>query len=222
MTSLKKIKTNWSTAVSDKVFLYCLLIGLTISGAIVVTQPIFYRFLEARNGLVLNDILLGSIEPANVSVPIFILIWGMVFLGVARSLFTPRIFLNYMTGFILVTFMRMICLSLVPLNAPIGIVELKDPLTDVFYGGTFITKDLFFSGHTATLVLLFLSFEKRNDKIFAGIAAVLVAALLLVQHVHYTIDVMAAPFFSWIGFKAGQKLLSFIRFKFHVGLLPAQ
>ena len=222
MTAFKKIKTNWRTATSDKVFLYCLIVGLMISAAIVFTLPFFYQYLEARNGIVLKDILLGSIEPANVSLPIFILIWGMVLLGVVRSLYTPRIFLNYMTAFILVTIMRTICLSLIPLNPPLGIVELKDPFTDVFYGGTFITKDLFFSGHVATLVLLTLSFERKWDKIFTAIAAVIVAFLLLVQHVHYSIDVIAAPFFAWTGFKAGQKLLSFIRYKFQVSLLPAQ
>ncbi|HEX3386290.1 MAG TPA: phosphatase PAP2-related protein, partial [Mucilaginibacter sp.] len=54
-------------------------------------------------------------------------------------------------------------------------------------------KDLFFSGHTSTMVLIYLCLQKRTDKLIALIAAFAVACLLLVQHIHYTIDVLAAP-----------------------------
>ena len=196
---IKKVGESWSKAVAEKAFLACLLIGLLISAIIIITQPAFYRFIEARHGIVLNDFVLNNISPFNVSVPVFIIIWGMVCIGMIRCLTTPRIFLNYMAGFIIITFLRTVCLSLIALDPPPGIIELKDPFTDVFYGGTFITKDLFFSGHTATLVLLSLALEKKRDKLVCTIAAILVAVLLLVQHVHYTIDVIAAPFFAWLG-----------------------
>lgn len=97
-----------------------------------VTQPAFYRFIEARDGDVLDDFILDRISPINVSLPIFIIIWGLIGLGVARSLITPHIFLNYMVGFIFITFFRIVCLSLVALDPPVGIIELKDPFTDVF------------------------------------------------------------------------------------------
>jgi membrane-associated phospholipid phosphatase len=74
---------------------------------------------------------------------------------------------------------------------------LTDPLTGVFYGNSVITKDLFFSGHTATLTLIFLCLKKRNDRIIACVATVVVGFLVLVQHVHYTIDVLAAPIFAY-------------------------
>jgi hypothetical protein len=217
----KTIKENWATATSEKVFLFCFIIGWMICGAIIVSLPAFYRFIEARNGTVLNDFLLNIITPINVSLPIFIIIWGMVALGFVRSLFTPHIFLNYMMGFIFVTFFRTICLSLISLDPPVGIIELKDPFTDVFYGGVFITKDLFFSGHTATLVLLSLALEKKRDKMLGIIAAVLVGILLLVQHVHYTLDVIAAPFFTWAGFNLGQRVLASLREKYQVSMVSA-
>lgn len=218
----KKVKANWRAATTEKVFLFTLIIGLFISGFIVFTQPAFYRHIEAKHGLVLHDFLLNTIPPYNVSVPIFIIIWGMIFLGIIRSLITPHIFLNYMMGFIIITFLRIVCLSCIALNPPVGIVELKDPFTDLFYGGIFITKDLFFSGHTATLVLLSLALEKKRDKILCIAAAIVVGALLLVQHVHYTIDVIAAPFFAWAGYISGQKILSYLRLRYQQTLLSAQ
>ncbi|CAN5550224.1 phosphatase PAP2-related protein [soil metagenome] len=219
---LRKVKDNWRAATADKVFLQCLIIGLLVSSIIVVAQPAFYRHIEARNGVVLHDFLLNKITPYNVSVPIFIIIWGMIFLGIVRSLITPRIFLHYMMGFIVITFLRIICLSTIALDPPIGIVELKDPFTDLFYGGVFITKDLFFSGHTATLILLTLALEKKRDKVLCITAATIVGCLLLVQHVHYTIDVIAAPVFAWVGYISGQKILAFFRLKYLQSALSTQ
>jgi hypothetical protein len=77
-------------------------------------------------------------------------------------------------------------------------VHLIDPITGIFYGNAVITKDLFYSGHTSTMVLVLLCLEKRIDKIVASIALIVVMILLLVQHIHYTIDVVAAPVFVYI------------------------
>lgn len=217
----KKINGNWREAYANRVFRLTLLTGLAISAVIIYTQPAFYRFLVARQGVVLNDILLSKILPYNVSVPVFIIIWGMILLGIRRCLTAPHIFLNYMLGFIVITFLRVICLSSIALDPPVGIMELKDPFTDLFYGGVFITKDLFFSGHTATLVLLSLALENQRDKRLCLLSAIVVAALLLVQHVHYTIDVIAAPIFAWVGYTIGQKVLAVIRTKQAEKSVPA-
>ncbi|MEB0249607.1 phosphatase PAP2-related protein, partial [Mucilaginibacter sp. 5B2] len=76
-----------------------------------------------------------------------------------------------------------------------------------FYGNTVITRDLFFSGHTSTMVLIFLCLEKRNDKILGFICIVAVMVLLLVQHIHYTIDVVAAPILVYLIFLGVRKML---------------
>jgi hypothetical protein len=79
---------------------------------------------------------------------------------------------------------------------------LNDPFVDfVGYGKNIITKDLFFSGHTSTLFLLFLIARKRALKIFFLAITLAVAMFLLKQHVHYTIDVLAAPVFAWISYR---------------------
>src|SRR5438045_8405143 len=95
---VSKIRNNWREALTEKLVLQCLIACLFISGLIVITQPSFYMFIEARHGVVLHDFLLNKISPANVSIPVFIIIWGMVCLGIVRCLITPHIFLNYMAG----------------------------------------------------------------------------------------------------------------------------
>jgi len=51
-----------------------------------------------------------------------------------------------------------------PLDAPERLILLNDPFVQFIGSGEALTKDLFFSGHTATLFLLFLrSADQRND-----------------------------------------------------------
>jgi membrane-associated phospholipid phosphatase len=94
---------------------------------------------------------------------------------------------------------RNVCLYLVALDPPASIVELYDPLINkIFYRGEQITRDLFFSGHTATLLVFGLSLVPRNHKkIFISLAAVM-GISVLVQHIHYSIDVGAAFLFTYI------------------------
>lgn len=92
----------------------------------------------------------------------------------------------------------MLTILMVPLAAPAGLVELVDPLTGVFYGHTVITKDLFYSGHTASLLTMYFCLPKKSDRMLVLIATLIVGCLLLVQHVHYTIDVLAAPVFVFL------------------------
>ena len=96
-----------------------------------------------------------------------------------------------------VTLLRMSFIGLISLNPPLGLIPLADPITNLFYGKDYITHDLFFSGHTTTVFLIFLCLKRKNDRIFALFASVSVGFLLLVQHVHYTADVVAAPVFTY-------------------------
>jgi membrane-associated phospholipid phosphatase len=80
-------------------------------------------------------------------------------------------------------------------------IILNDPLVEFFGTGQTLTKDLFFSGHTATLLILFLVSEKKIVKTVFLISTILVAIAVLLQHVHYTIDVFAAVFFTYACYK---------------------
>jgi membrane-associated phospholipid phosphatase len=56
-----------------------------------------------------------------------------------------------------------------------------------------INKDLFYSGHTASLFIMFFIARNRVWKIICFIGAIIVPVLLVWQRVHYTIDVLFAP-----------------------------
>ena len=187
------LKDNWTAIWNSHYRRYELIIGPVIMLGIIFTLPFFFAHIQKRKGAVLNDWLLASIPPHDVSVLIFALIWGMVILIVVRAINNPSIIITFVWTLIFVYIVRFFTLSVVALDPPAGLVPLADPLSSAFFRSGAITKDLFFSGHTSDMVLIYLCLQKRTDKIIALIAAFAVACLLLVQHIHYTIDVLAAP-----------------------------
>jgi hypothetical protein len=187
------LKHNWTVIWNSRNKRYQMIIGTVIVAAIIFSLQFFFAHIQKRKGAVLNDWLLARIPPHDVSVLIFALIGAMALLILIRAINNPSIYITYCWTLIFVYIVRFVTLSLVALDPPTGMVPLVDPISSAFSGNAVITKDLFFSGHTATMVQIFLCLEKRTDKLIALIAAVAVACLLLVQHIHYTIDVLAAP-----------------------------
>ncbi len=184
-------------------------IGIATLSIILYMLPYFFQRIENRTGILLNDWLLDSIPAYNVSVPIFIIIWSMVLLIFIRIIKDPEIFITFLWAYILVSLSRLITISLIPLNPPIGLIPLADPLSNSFYGAKFITKDLFYSGHTATQFLMFLCLKQKSDKIMALVATICIGILLLIQHVHYTIDVISAPIFTYLLWLVSKKISNF-------------
>jgi len=204
---LEKVRLSWKSSFSDKRFRNSFIAGFIVLLILLSLLPVFYPHIESRKGIVLNDWVLNLLTPHDVSVPIFMIIWGAGVMGIYRTLTKPEIFLQFIYAYIFFVITRSICLVLVPLDPPVGIVELKDPLTNIFYGGKFMTKDLFYSGHTCAVVLICMLLEKKADRLILIPAAFTLAILLLVQHVHYTIDILAAVLFSVICLKSGNAIL---------------
>jgi hypothetical protein len=200
---------NWLLAIKNISFRSKLIIGIFLLLVILIVLPFFFQYIERRQGYDLNDGLLNALPATNVSIPIFAMIWSMVLLFIIRSLTNPQLFITYLFGFLFLCLCRIITLTLVPLNAPNALIDLQDPLSNFFYGTKqFITKDLFFSGHTATVCLFFLCFQRKWDRIISLICTIAVGFLVLVQHVHYTIDVIAAPIFTYLSFFMAKKIVN--------------
>lgn len=157
--------------------------------------PAFFARIETRRGVVLQDRLLAAIPPYNVSVLIFMIVWGSGAWLLFRAWKAPEIIPLYIWAYLFMCLSRIITISLMPLGPPIGMLPLKDPFTGIFYGRHVVTHDLFYSGHTATVLLIALCLPNQADKkAVYGLLTVLVA-LLIIQHIHYTADIVAAfPF----------------------------
>lgn len=161
----------------------------------------FLAFVEGRQGVVLADPVLKLFNPIDLTW----LTFGLIYISLIVAIFSfaskPEILLLALQSYLLLVIFRIMVMYSVPLDAPEGLILLNDPFVQFFGSGEVLTKDLFFSGHTATLFLLFLVSEKKYLKIIFLISTVLVGIAVLLQHVHYTVDVLAAPFFAYSSYR---------------------
>jgi membrane-associated phospholipid phosphatase len=90
------------------------------------------------------------------------------------------------------------------------LIPLIDPfLAKVAYGGNAVfVKDLFFSGHTSTLAIVYFIEKKKSLKSILLISTIMVGLLLIWQHVHYSIDILGAWVVSWLVYTIIQRLNS--------------
>jgi hypothetical protein len=197
---------TWQIAWDYQAFRIKFILGMLILIAILIFIPHFFLKIEAREGSILNDWVLAHLPAVDVSIYIFIILYAMVGLFLYRMSKNTLMCLTALWAFIFLCAARIITITLVPLNPPADIINLADPCSIFFYRSNVITKDLFFSGHTATMFLGAMCMEKKKDKIIAFIATALIAGLLLIQHVHYTADILAAPVFTWLCWYLGKSM----------------
>ena len=166
----------------------------------------FLNYVEARKGIVLNDPVLNLFEPVDLTWLTFSLIYVSLFIAIIFLIKNPSKLIIAFQGYIILTLVRIAVMYLVPLNPPAGMISLNDPFVEYFGTGQLLTKDLFFSGHTATIFLFYLVSEKKLLKIVFLISTIIVGISVLLQHVHYAIDVVAAPFFALGAYRLAFKI----------------
>lgn len=199
---------SWAETLKHDQLRVKLYVGLALLVGILISFPFFFQYIEQRSGQTLADPVLDILSPKDVSIPIFAMIWSTTILLIIRSIQKPHLFMVCMYGFIFVSLSRFGTILLFPLNPPEGLIPLVDPISNSFYGESYITKDLFYSGHTATQCLFFLCFHRKIDRLIALFCTIAIGFLVLVQHVHYTVDVLAAPIFTLVCFYIARKIVN--------------
>ena len=183
-----------------------LYIGLVANILALAALPFFFQVIEARQGYKLHDVVLNNIPSIDFSIPIFAILWSIPLLFLFRSFKSPVLFIVVLYGYVLLNLTRMITISVFPLETPPGLIPLIDPISNSFYGEKFVTKDLFYSGHTAAICLFFFAFHRKTDKMITLLFTIAIGIMIIFQHVHYTIDVIAAPVFAFICYWAGKRM----------------
>jgi PAP2 superfamily C-terminal len=190
----------WSEAWSDRRFRAEVMLTLAAFVGVLVLMARFLAWVEVRPGVVLPDAVLAAIPPRDVTWVTFTLIYAGILAAVAVLLPYPRRLILGLQSYVVLVVLRMVVMSVTPLEAPPGMFILRDPLVQVLGTGEPLTKDLFFSGHTSTSFLLFLLAPGRRARSFFLVCTVAVGACVLWQHVHYTVDVLAAPLFAYASY----------------------
>jgi len=157
----------------------------------------FLDMVERRPGATLPDPVLALFPAVNLTWLTFLIIYAGIIAGLALLIQNPRRLLLVFQGYALMALLRMAAMYLAPLDPPPGMIELRDPFVEFFGGGKTLTRDLFFSGHTSTLFLLFLVIPGRRLRVAYACATLLVGLCVVLQHVHYAVDVFVAPFCAY-------------------------
>ncbi len=203
---MEKIIKIWKSELKNKKFKLSFLLTLIIISIVLflVTQYLAYN--ETREGYTLKDPILSLFKPIDVTWVTFIVMYSALPIGIISLLNQPKRLTLAMQTYIIMISMRVTSMFLLPLNPPQTILILQDPFIAFFSTGKTFTKDLFFSGHTATMFLIYLCVTNRIVKNILLVFTISIGVLVLVQHVHYTIDVFAAPFFTYVAYLGAKKI----------------
>ncbi len=168
--------------------------------ALLVVVRVFGRFanaVELRPGVILRDPVLAILRPRDMTLAIFAAIYGALAVAVPTMARHPRTLIDAIRAYAIVVLLRMLVMAATPLDPPPGTILLEDPLVKLFVTPRVLTRDLFFSGHTAMACVLVFGARTRLLRILLAVAAAIVGVSVLVQAVHYTVDVLAAPVFAY-------------------------
>jgi len=155
-----------------------------------------------------NLVLWAAVEVVCCSSELFSVAWRFLEMWLCQ---------NVMYG------LKAFCMALLPLAVPEGNVDIHDPFAAVFTGRTEeFRMDLFFSGHTATICIVFLFLLEARTRISRNPAAGLfewfffvfavhycflcilqVGLSLISSRSHYSIDVFVAPFMAYCAYRIG-------------------
>ncbi len=202
------IISRWKEALGMPRFRLHFFLGLFLLIAVSVLFSFFLKFIQSRVGFVINDPLIARIGPYHLCTPIQLVTYLPIGLGLAYLSVYPSLFNKFIWSFAVLLVLRALCLFFVPLEPPASFIELRDfILESTAYYGEVITKDLFFSGHVATVFLFFILIHHPKVRMIYLLIVIALGAMLVIQHVHYTIDVIIAPLFSFAAKRIGDKIL---------------
>jgi len=184
---------------TDKNFLVAFWSGVLLLGISLVTQFFISGYVTRSASASVTDIILSNTRVYQVG---GIFVWGSVvlvffgaFLCIKNINYAPFVMKSVAT-FTLIrsVFVSITHISPFPTHAVINSVFFN---REAFYG-IFTGNDLFFSGHTGVPFLLALIFweNKTLRFIFLGFS-IMFAIVVLLGHLHYSIDVLSAYFITY-------------------------
>jgi hypothetical protein len=193
------VKINWTRSrAAEKNFGLYFALNLAVCFAIymVLTQILIAH--RTHEGIVVYDPVFTLYKPIDLSPAIFLCTYSGIFTIIFYLIPRPVVFMHALRGFVVLFALRLTFILLLPLHPAPDIITLKDPFTDNVIGfkGE-VLNDLFFSGHIADLAFFVFCCQTRPLKFFLIGLTTLSSIMLVWQKVHYTADVLAAPFFAY-------------------------
>ena len=201
------IKNNWMSFYDSKrLFIKTIFTSILTLFALYI-WAMWLPINETRgHGVQIYDIIHNMFGPYDLSLPIFITLHINMVLFFFYALSKPRHLFIALLSYSLMIIIRIIAMALIPLEAPETIIPLRDPISEISQNGNIILNDLFFSGHTSTLLLMYYNTYHQKLRHWFLFNSLLMGSMVILQHVHYSIDVIAAIFFSYGCYRLAYKI----------------
>jgi membrane-associated phospholipid phosphatase len=193
------MKQIYKTYFSDKKFIVSFLSSLVILMASLVVQFYISIYVEHSASVPVTDIILSNTRVYDVG---GIFVWGAVLLiiiGTFIVLRKPYYAPFVMKSIAIFTFIRSVFISLTHISPFPTRALIDSPFFNrEVFNGIFTGNDLFFSGHTGIPFLLALIFwENKILRIVFLSFSIMFAIIVLLGHLHYSIDVLSAFFITF-------------------------
>jgi len=220
---LQKTIHHWKVLFKDKAFIVSFFAGwiVLVGGYILNYMASIYH--DAVPYPTVGDLILKHVPVYDFG---FLYVYGFVFIIVCLFVYSfflePEIAPFGLKTFGLLMVVRACFLILTYVGPPsdfaLDVVSLE--YAGKFGDKFFFANDLFFSGHTAIPFLGFLIFKKNKLRYFFLFGSLLMAATVLLMHVHYSIDVFAAFFITYGIYNLSGKMFKSLndRFKTRIEL----
>ena len=206
-TFLKEILFSWKSWWLVNYFKTHLFFTIIIFAAVIHFSCLYLSIWESRTGFIIQDPLLSRLTPKEFSLQIFSIVHSSILITFILLLDNPKAILKALQGYSLALFLRTVSIYFVPLEPPAGMIFLNDPITASFLNSVHVvTKDLFFSGHISAMCVFIYFSKNKIWKTYLMLITPFLAVMILWQHVHYTLDIIAAPFFTYLCCKCIDKL----------------
>lgn len=191
--------TTWKNVRSDRQLLVRFAVATIGLAVALVAYTQFLTRIEQRQGVAFLDPLHVLFAPVDLTWVTFSMVYGAVLGAGIVLLREPLALLWAMQAYTMHALLRMMMMWALPLDPPVTMIPLIDPVVSaVTSGGAPLTRDLFYSGHVGTLVVLSMVVPQRWARRALAILTTLVGIAVILQHVHYTVDVLVAPFVATI------------------------
>jgi hypothetical protein len=184
---------------TDKNFLISFFSGLVLLAISLIVQFFISGYVGRSSSSYVTDIILSNTRVYDVDA---IFVWGSIVLTIFAVLVVLKR-ANWipftMKSIALFTLIRSVFVSITHISPfPTHIVISSVFFNKEVFNGILTGNDLFFSGHTGVPFLLALIFweNKTLRVIFLGFS-LLFAVVVLLGHLHYSIDVLSAFFITY-------------------------
>ncbi len=183
---------------------YLILLSLLIVAAATFLDYFSGKYVSAIEAVPVPDLILDHVGPVDVS---FFYVYGYLTLCFALFLY-PLVFhirtLHVVVSqFSFLVMLRAVFVVLTHLQTPPDGIRVDFPW--IFKGISF-QNDMFFSGHTAIPFLGFLLYDGKIRYFFLC-GSIFMGIVVLLMHLHYSIDVFSAFFITYCCHKIGSVVL---------------